>query len=289
MKRIPWIILGCLGLLITVQAASFDCSKAEGQVDKIICSSEKLSILDDKLGDAYAKAVTRVLDVNSLNIEQRNWLKVRNIECTNEKCLVNAYEIRIRALLEESAPPITKYMVINKKLGKFRVEIKTTGYQGSQYSIYNKFRSYALLIFDQDGKQLQIINVDTTVSQDQLLSIIDMDGDGYTDLSVTIGYGAGPFPFTELYRYIKATNLFEKDKSFPGETATPSEHKGCVYTQERVSLGDAVYDYRMTEWCLSQDTGEWSAGTSCSLSDDNECFSRIDDYLRGWVAHHQGE
>jgi len=53
-----------LGLLIgntDVDAASFECSKAETKAEKSICGSGALSTLDEQLADAYIKGKKRTV------------------------------------------------------------------------------------------------------------------------------------------------------------------------------------------------------------------------------------
>ncbi|MGO9122665.1 MAG: ankyrin repeat domain-containing protein [Desulfomonilaceae bacterium] len=78
-------------------AASFDCSKASSEVEKIICGNDELSKLDDSLNKAYVQAL-EWKDIKSRIIKsQRQWLKVRNA-CKNAECLKNAYQIRFNEL-----------------------------------------------------------------------------------------------------------------------------------------------------------------------------------------------
>lgn len=78
-------------------AASFDCTGAAQPIEKQICSSERLSSLDDAMARAYVRAKQSHPDPDRLRAEQRTWLRTRNA-CPDDGCRVDAYEIRIDAL-----------------------------------------------------------------------------------------------------------------------------------------------------------------------------------------------
>ena len=76
-------IVFCLCALITIFvipsvifAASFDCGKATSEVEKIICSDDELSKLDESLNKAYLQALEWKDIKNRIIKSQRQWLKV---------------------------------------------------------------------------------------------------------------------------------------------------------------------------------------------------------------------
>lgn len=77
-----------------VIAAGFDCTKASNTVEKLVCSDEKLSQLDDELTDVYKQAIK-----NSPNLkkEQINWLKTVR-KCKDVGCITNLYNSRLLEL-----------------------------------------------------------------------------------------------------------------------------------------------------------------------------------------------
>lgn len=98
--------LHILLLLLTVTlpntscAASFDCTKAATEQEKMICSDSTLSSLDDKLANTYKSALQETTNTKAAEIQasQKEWLRnVRN-NCTSKPCLVQAYEKRILQL-----------------------------------------------------------------------------------------------------------------------------------------------------------------------------------------------
>lgn len=72
--------LACLGTTTAAQTPTFDCSKAAGVVEKLVCSDASLIALDRRLDAVYRAAAaqaTRPLAVK-LREEQRGWAKGRN-------------------------------------------------------------------------------------------------------------------------------------------------------------------------------------------------------------------
>jgi uncharacterized protein len=92
-----WVILVC-----SVQAASFDCAKAQTKVEKLICSDAELSKLDEYLATAYTKALK--VDGKSAEVRnaQRQWVKERN-SCIDVACVKHTYAARISSLTEVPA------------------------------------------------------------------------------------------------------------------------------------------------------------------------------------------
>jgi uncharacterized protein YecT (DUF1311 family) len=64
------------------EGPAFDCTKAEGEVEKLICQDEELAALDRKLDEVYKAALAKARDEmpRILKTEQRGWIKGRN-EC----------------------------------------------------------------------------------------------------------------------------------------------------------------------------------------------------------------
>ena len=74
---------------------SFDCKKAQTDVEKMICeeNSYKLKQLDNVLNIYYRKLKSGVDDFSTIKVKQKQWLKIRN-KCLTKKCIENAYELR---------------------------------------------------------------------------------------------------------------------------------------------------------------------------------------------------
>lgn len=92
MRRIAITVMSLTGFVALVSAPpqaraqakgpAFDCSKAQGEVEQLICSDEGLAALDRRLDEAYKAALAKARDgvPQFLRTEQRGWIKGRN-EC----------------------------------------------------------------------------------------------------------------------------------------------------------------------------------------------------------------
>lgn len=78
-------------------AASFDCTKASSQIEKMICADVELSSIDSKLGKVYKEVLNNSEDKQSIKTEQRNWMEIRN-KCDSSDCILQAYENQITNL-----------------------------------------------------------------------------------------------------------------------------------------------------------------------------------------------
>ena len=94
---------------------TFDCAKAQGEVEQLICRDKSLAALDRKLDEVYKAALAKARDdvPQLLRTEQRGWIKGRN-ECWKAKdgtyltaswqaknvreCVEGTYRIRISEL-----------------------------------------------------------------------------------------------------------------------------------------------------------------------------------------------
>lgn len=88
------------------RAASFDCAKAATRPERMICSNQELSGMDDQLGALYARISRQTDAPGPMRAEQRRWLRERD-QCRTPDCLVAAYSSRIADLeiVEASAKP----------------------------------------------------------------------------------------------------------------------------------------------------------------------------------------
>lgn len=95
MKLFTCVLLAYLALMTTVQAASFDCTKASTKIEKMICRDAELSKFDDDLALAYQHTLDQSDDKQKVIIEQRLWLKNIRNACKDESCLKQSYQSRI--------------------------------------------------------------------------------------------------------------------------------------------------------------------------------------------------
>ncbi|MBK6854262.1 MAG: DUF1311 domain-containing protein [Burkholderiales bacterium] len=81
-------VIGATGLAVMAAAhgTSFDCSKAKGEVETLVCSDASLAALDQRLDTVYQAAVAKAKGklANQLRAEQRGWIKGRN-DCWKAK------------------------------------------------------------------------------------------------------------------------------------------------------------------------------------------------------------
>ncbi|HEY8101198.1 MAG TPA: hypothetical protein VIF82_10630 [Burkholderiaceae bacterium] len=85
-------------LVVTANAASFDCAKASNRIDNTICASPDISKLDSELDGTYKAALANSSDPDAIKAAQRAWLKSTRNQCQDETCFVTVYRQRISAL-----------------------------------------------------------------------------------------------------------------------------------------------------------------------------------------------
>jgi uncharacterized protein len=82
---------------------SFDCAKADGSIETMICADGELAALDRELAAVYAAAARKAVDEHPpvLKAEQRGWIKGRNACWKGDdprSCVEDAYRLRIAEL-----------------------------------------------------------------------------------------------------------------------------------------------------------------------------------------------
>lgn len=77
-----------------VNAAGFDCTKASTNIEKMICSNETLSKLDDQNTQLFKQYKSVSNDLNLIVQDQRDWLKHTRNSCQDASCLEAEYEKR---------------------------------------------------------------------------------------------------------------------------------------------------------------------------------------------------
>jgi uncharacterized protein len=114
MKNVSCLALLLIGLWINTAslAASFDCTKASTDIEKMVCTDPDLSTLDERLGRLYQAATQTNPD---LKAAQQGWLRSQRNVCHDTACLNQAYQQRITEL---SLPPNHNWPVFtDKQLG----------------------------------------------------------------------------------------------------------------------------------------------------------------------------
>ena len=77
---------------------SFDCAKASTGPERLICSSRELAAADVKLAQAYKSAANASTDKDGLRAAQGKWRQSERDACSDVKCMLNAYSVRMSQL-----------------------------------------------------------------------------------------------------------------------------------------------------------------------------------------------
>lgn len=107
MKKLLTLILL---LNVSLFGASFDCAKAQSNVEKIICADTELSALDENLSKAFKEAMSATDDKAQLKKEQFVWIKERN-KCKADECVKQKYQSRL--IFFENAKYIKQFKIDN--------------------------------------------------------------------------------------------------------------------------------------------------------------------------------
>jgi uncharacterized protein len=79
-------------------AAVTDCSKAKTNIDRLLCSNDKLAVADQLMASAFRDAFYRAQDRDALIKEQEEWRKNIRDACNDVPCLLDAYRRRASEL-----------------------------------------------------------------------------------------------------------------------------------------------------------------------------------------------
>ena len=136
-SKMPTILRLALALLViyassSVNAASFDCTKARSQMEQLICADTELSALDESLAKNYTIAKEK-LSSNAIKIftaGQLSWLRFHAAYCfvsydaskadaaQAKRCLMDAYVERIKDFKEtgEMVQAMKAYIVVDSAI-----------------------------------------------------------------------------------------------------------------------------------------------------------------------------
>ncbi|HKB58474.1 MAG TPA: hypothetical protein VKC56_00365 [Gallionellaceae bacterium] len=97
-----WVVLALtvLPMATPANAASFDCAGARTATEKMICSDQELSRLDDALSQEFQQTIRQSQAKDAVRKDQETWRKVRDT-CADAACIRLAYEARLLALRQE--------------------------------------------------------------------------------------------------------------------------------------------------------------------------------------------
>jgi uncharacterized protein len=102
-------------------AASFDCAKAVSSTEKLICSNESISKLDEQLANSYKQALEVADDKGAFKKIQIQWVNQQRA-CKDLECLKIFYQVRINQLKEvsnEATPPKPISNISTDKNGEY--------------------------------------------------------------------------------------------------------------------------------------------------------------------------
>lgn len=94
---VRWGLSVGLALSGVVHAASFNCAKAQTQVEKMICSDVELTKLDKQLGQAWKRHLRDNKFQDQFRNTQKQWMGHRN-ECADAECLKQTYQARLQQM-----------------------------------------------------------------------------------------------------------------------------------------------------------------------------------------------
>jgi uncharacterized protein YecT (DUF1311 family) len=117
--------LVCLFFVATdAISASFNCQKANSNVEIMICTNPELSRLDEVLSNQYKYTLNSSPDKSLLKSEQKLWLNTQRKNCnTDYNCLINAYKERIVSLADVNASTSKANASNNTVLGRCHMNV----------------------------------------------------------------------------------------------------------------------------------------------------------------------
>ncbi|MCG7498061.1 lysozyme inhibitor LprI family protein [Vibrio sp. Of7-15] len=223
LKKSQWI-LSCsmltFGLLpFNINAASFDCEKAQTKVEKLICKDKDLGVLDEMLNRQY-KAQREVFDnADWVKARQLEWLARRDQVCTNIYSCMDTYYARIADLKHYNVgdskdtgrqfmgqkPPVESHMTFFD----FKNHTLVMNFQkGTTHSIE--------VIRKSDNEVTQVIDLGGDTDNlyygttREYLSMPDVNDDGYADIMLLSSWGArGGTESYEVWTYNPESQDYE--------------------------------------------------------------------------------
>jgi uncharacterized protein len=102
-KPVLIVLLMALSTGIGAATPAFDCKKASGNVERLVCGDDELAALDRKMAEVFAAAAKKAANELPpiLKAEQRGWIKGRN-DCSKSSdvraCVSDEYKRRIAEL-----------------------------------------------------------------------------------------------------------------------------------------------------------------------------------------------
>lgn len=231
-------------------AASFDCAKAQTQLEKTICNDNQLNDADTKLGKVYFELMDLLSGVESdrLKQEQRSWLKSRTNYCSSNdaRCLYTVYEERIKvlqanlsALIQESQPGKLRIENISQKIHESLPLMDFKIYWNDDTDWTNEI--VKIEIYNSQNAQLlqQLTNLEESYCW--AISFDDYNFDGFldfrlSDLGAILGNVHG-----DVYLFDPKTDHYTLHKGLSNLTSIHVDHeKKRIYSDSRSRAGMVV-------------------------------------------------
>lgn len=157
--------------------ASFDCAKARTWVEKTICSTPKLSKLDDELAASYQTERKQASGSALAYITQRqlSWLTTRRNTCTTVACLGREYQEKLGKKVtfygggDNTTPPA------NHAFGSFEQDHKIAIYNPEKPDGYERYDATdSVVIHPIPSKpNLSIVDIETVTTNAHLCGLSD--------------------------------------------------------------------------------------------------------------------
>lgn len=93
------VVLACAMLCAAAPAPAItDCSRPRSNIDRLLCSNDKLSVADQLMAYAFRAAFYRAQDKEALIEDQERWKTTVRDACNDVPCLLRAYQDRASEL-----------------------------------------------------------------------------------------------------------------------------------------------------------------------------------------------
>lgn len=88
------LLLFCVLFASNAAIAAIDCGRAKSNIDKLICSSSRLSVAENLMAYSYQQAMRRGVDPYELRRTQLQWRQNVRDACNDVPCLMEAFDER---------------------------------------------------------------------------------------------------------------------------------------------------------------------------------------------------
>lgn len=78
--------------------AVLDCSRARTAVERVLCSSPRAALADQRMALAFRAAFARAADRDALRADQQRWQTQVRDACVDADCLVRVFDERVADL-----------------------------------------------------------------------------------------------------------------------------------------------------------------------------------------------